>query len=82
MAVPPPTQPGMSSGAAEDGLAGAGEGPTPPSRDFKGTFLRYLSAGPVELRGVRPVPLEERTSTQYSTYEWLCRVMSGRSSRR
>ncbi|KAI0551443.1 permease for cytosine/purines, uracil, thiamine, allantoin-domain-containing protein [Xylaria curta] len=44
------------------------------SRALKGTVLGYLSAGSVELRGVLPVPLEERTSTRYSTYFsiWFC----------
>ncbi|KAI1199118.1 NCS1 nucleoside transporter [Nemania serpens] len=75
MVVPPPTQPGVSNGAADDGLAGAGAGGRPiPLRDFTGAVLKYLSTGPVELRGVSPVPLEERTSTQYSTYFsiWFC----------
>ncbi|KAJ2995229.1 hypothetical protein NUW58_g1335 [Xylaria curta] len=38
------------------------------------TILKYLSASSVELRGVLPVPLEERTSTRYSTYFsiWFC----------
>lgn len=68
MAVPRPTQPGMSDGAVDDGLASAGGDRPIPLRDFTGAVLRYLSAGPVELRGVLPVPLEERTSTQYSSY--------------
>ncbi|KAI0458130.1 permease for cytosine/purines, uracil, thiamine, allantoin-domain-containing protein [Xylaria acuta] len=45
-----------------------------PSPGLRATILRYLSAGSVELRGVLPVPLEERTSTRYSTYFsiWFC----------
>lgn len=37
-------------------------------------FSRALSASPVEIRGVLPVPLEERTSTRYSSYFsiWAC----------
>ncbi|KAI1634253.1 NCS1 nucleoside transporter [Biscogniauxia mediterranea] len=35
---------------------------------------RAITAGPVEERGVLPVPLEERTSTKYSSYFsiWAC----------
>ncbi|GAP86583.1 putative purine-cytosine permease fcy22 [Rosellinia necatrix] len=72
-----PTQPGSSHNAvvpddpedSEKGVNGDGAqgDPTPP-RGLRATVLKYLSAGPVELRGVLPVPLEERTSTQYSTY--------------
>ncbi|KAI0400925.1 permease for cytosine/purines, uracil, thiamine, allantoin-domain-containing protein [Xylaria palmicola] len=49
------------------------KGPIPPRR-FTDLAFRYLSAGSVELRGVLPVPLEERTSTQYSTFFsiWFC----------
>jgi hypothetical protein len=39
-----------------------------PSQGFTGKVLKYLSAGPVEFRGVLPVPLEERTSNRYSNY--------------
>ncbi|KAI1181238.1 NCS1 nucleoside transporter [Nemania sp. FL0916] len=44
------------------------------SSSFTSTIVKYLSAGPVELRGVSPVPLEERTSTRYSSYFsiWFC----------
>lgn len=40
----------------------------------RGFFAKLLSAGPVEARGVMPVPLEERTSTRYSSYFsiWFC----------
>lgn len=65
MAVLPLTHPGISNGAEDGGLA---RGHPTPLRDFTGAVLRYLSTGPVELRGVLPVPLEERMSTQYSTY--------------
>ncbi|KAI1495779.1 NCS1 nucleoside transporter [Biscogniauxia marginata] len=36
--------------------------------------MKAISAGPVEERGVLPVPLEERTSTKYSSYFsiWAC----------
>ncbi|RYC59052.1 hypothetical protein CHU98_g7170 [Xylaria longipes] len=45
-----------------------------PSSGLRTTVLKYLSAGSVELRGVLPVPLEERTSTRYSSYFsiWFC----------
>ena len=35
---------------------------------------KAITAGPVEERGVLPVPLEERTSTKYSSYFsiWAC----------
>jgi hypothetical protein len=32
---------------------------------------KALSVSPVEARGVRPVPLEERTSIKYSGYFWI-----------
>lgn len=37
-------------------------------------FLDKLAASSVEARGVMPVPLEERTSTRYSSYFsiWFC----------
>ncbi|KAI0439432.1 NCS1 nucleoside transporter [Xylaria telfairii] len=57
---------GTMSDATEDGPI--------PSSGLKVAVLRYLSTGSVELRGVMPVPLEERTSTQYSNYFsiWFC----------
>lgn len=44
------------------------------SKALRHAFNRALSASPVEIRGVLPVPLEERTSTQYSSYFsiWAC----------
>ncbi|KAI1425167.1 permease for cytosine/purines, uracil, thiamine, allantoin-domain-containing protein [Xylaria sp. FL1777] len=79
---PPPMQSDRSNNPGLDGLEdpekGADsnfveDGPT-HSRGLKGTVLKYLLAGRVELRGVMPVPLEERTSTQYSNYFsiWAC----------
>jgi hypothetical protein len=40
----------------------------------KGFLGKILSVSPVEARGVMPVPLEERTSTRYSSYFsiWFC----------
>ncbi|KAI0203229.1 permease for cytosine/purines, uracil, thiamine, allantoin-domain-containing protein [Astrocystis sublimbata] len=44
------------------------------SSRLKDTALRYLSSGSVELQGVKPIPIEERTSTRYSNYFsiWFC----------
>ncbi|KAJ3579124.1 hypothetical protein NPX13_g1448 [Xylaria arbuscula] len=44
------------------------------SGPLKDRIIRFLSAGRVELRGVLPVPVEERTSVQYSNYFsiWVC----------
>ncbi|KAI0863489.1 permease for cytosine/purines, uracil, thiamine, allantoin-domain-containing protein [Xylaria cubensis] len=82
MAIPAPAQTGESNDVVaydiqdpEKGNIGnvIDDGPV-ASRGLKGTVLGYLSAGSVELRGVLPVPLEERTLTQYSTYFsiWFC----------
>ncbi|KAK9417304.1 Permease [Seiridium unicorne] len=40
----------------------------------RGLFAKIVSVSPVEARGVMPVPLEERTSTNYSSYFsiWFC----------
>jgi hypothetical protein len=40
----------------------------------KWNFFNRLLASSVEARGVMPVPLEERTSTNYSSYFsiWFC----------
>ena len=53
----------------EKGAEGNVVGGSPVNpRPLKNIVLRFLSAGRVELRGVLPIPLEERTSTQYSNY--------------
>ncbi|GAW16422.1 hypothetical protein ANO14919_058490 [Xylariales sp. No.14919] len=83
MAAPSPVQSDKSSNVGLDGLEdpekGRNDGDfvedrSAPSRGLKGIALKYLLAGRVELRGVLPVPLEERTSTQYSSYFsiWAC----------
>ncbi|CAJ2508501.1 Uu.00g135270.m01.CDS01 [Anthostomella pinea] len=43
-------------------------------RSARALMLRLISAGPIEERGVLPVPLEERSSTRYSSYFsiWAC----------
>ncbi|KAI0474910.1 NCS1 nucleoside transporter [Xylariaceae sp. FL0804] len=65
-----------------DEPAVSGGTPTPPddvekmagSVDVRGFFAKAISAGSVEERGVMPVPLEQRTSTRYSSYLtiWAC----------
>ncbi|KAI1352697.1 permease for cytosine/purines, uracil, thiamine, allantoin-domain-containing protein [Xylaria sp. FL0043] len=82
MALPQPDQPDRLHDAGLDGLSdpekgaerGIIEDASIRSRGLKSTILKYLLAGRVELRGVLPVPLEERTSTQYSSYFsiWAC----------
>ena len=44
------------------------------SRRLRDILARALYASPVEIRGVMPVPLEDRTSTRYSSYFsiWAC----------
>lgn len=44
------------------------------SRRLYDVLTRALYASPVEIRGVMPVPLEDRTSTRYSSYFsiWAC----------
>ncbi|KAF2965584.1 hypothetical protein GQX73_g7992 [Xylaria multiplex] len=45
-----------------------------PSRRLRGMALKSLLASGVELRGVLPIPIEERTSTDYTSYFsiWAC----------
>ncbi|KAI3326922.1 NCS1 nucleoside transporter [Xylariaceae sp. AK1471] len=76
------THNGRSNDAVMDDLrdpekganSNAAENEPRPSRGPTSIVLRYLSGSPVELRGVLPVPLEERTSTRYSNYFsiWFC----------
>ncbi|KAI0487582.1 permease for cytosine/purines, uracil, thiamine, allantoin-domain-containing protein [Xylaria cf. heliscus] len=82
MAVPPPAQSDGSNYAVASDIQDPEKGTSSdiiedgpiPSSGLKATIVRYLSSGSVELRGVLPVPLEERTSTRYSTYFsiWFC----------
>jgi len=44
------------------------EGERRPLQGLKDALFRHLKGGLIEFRGVLPVPLEERTSTQYSTF--------------
>lgn len=41
---------------------------------LRGTFARFISAGPIEERGVMPVSLEDRNATNYTSYFsiWVC----------
>ncbi|TGJ80566.1 hypothetical protein E0Z10_g8202 [Xylaria hypoxylon] len=82
MAVPSAVQSDTSNNAGLDGFEDPEKGTNSdivedgsvPPRGLKNIALKYLLAGRVELRGVLPVPLEERTSTRYSSYFsiWVC----------
>jgi hypothetical protein len=68
-----PTQSEKMS-AAQSGEDNEVEVGSTRSPGFGGFVKNALTVGSVEARGIMPVPLEERTSTQYHSYFsiWFC----------